>query len=89
MSLSIRVNEKAFGNGSLKTSVLQDVKLTVENGEFLTVIGPSGCGKSTLLKIAAGLDGNYEGRISMNGREIKGPGFSKVLSFRSIGFFHG
>ncbi|AGN35415.1 ABC transporter ATP-binding protein [Bacillus paralicheniformis] len=87
MSLSIRVNEKAFGNGSLKTSVLQDVKLTVENGEFLTVIGPSGCGKSTLLKIAAGLDGNYEGRISMNGREIKGPGIQQGFIFQEHRLF--
>ncbi|ETB70629.1 sulfonate ABC transporter ATP-binding protein [Bacillus sp. CPSM8] len=87
MSLSIRVNEKAFGSGNLKTSVLQDVKLTVENGEFLTVIGPSGCGKSTLLKIAAGLDGNYEGRISMNGREIKGPGIHQGFIFQEHRLF--
>lgn len=87
MSLSIRVNEKAFGKGSFKTSVLQDVNLTVENGEFLTVIGPSGCGKSTLLKIAAGLDGDYEGRISMNGREIKGPGIQQGFIFQEHRLF--
>lgn len=87
MSLSIRVNEKAFGKGDFKTSVLQDVKLTVENGEFLTVIGPSGCGKSTLLKISAGLDGDYEGRISMNGREIKGPGIQQGFIFQEHRLF--
>ncbi|MEB3206812.1 MAG: ABC transporter ATP-binding protein [Vampirovibrionales bacterium] len=44
-------------------TVLNDVNLTVEDGEFLVIVGPSGCGKSTLLRIIAGLTEPSEGRV--------------------------
>lgn len=47
-----------FPNG---TVALQGVDLTVDRGEFVTVVGPSGCGKSTLLRIASGLETASEG----------------------------
>ena len=47
---------KYYSNKFLKTYVLQDVNLNVEEGEFLTVMGPSGAGKSTLLYILGMLD---------------------------------
>jgi NitT/TauT family transport system ATP-binding protein len=42
---------------------LQDIDLTVHEGEFLSLIGSSGCGKSTLLRIIAGLDAGYDGTV--------------------------
>jgi NitT/TauT family transport system ATP-binding protein len=52
---------------------LSDINLTVEDGEFITVVGPSGCGKSTLLKILAGILERTSGIVLMKNSELKGP----------------
>jgi multiple sugar transport system ATP-binding protein len=57
---------KQFG----KTNVLPDVTLTINDGEFFTIVGPSGCGKSTLLQLLAGLDSPTSGRILFDGVDI-------------------
>ncbi|MCW5651195.1 MAG: ABC transporter ATP-binding protein [Ramlibacter sp.] len=51
---------KTYPNG---TVALQPVELTVQEGEFVTLLGPSGCGKSTLLKMVAGLLDPTDGRL--------------------------
>lgn len=50
------------------TPILQDVSLTVNNGEFLTLLGPSGCGKTTLLRLISGFDCPDKGEIYINGQ---------------------
>ena len=47
------------------TVALEDVGLTVDRGEFVTVVGPSGCGKSTLLRIISGLDQQTSGSVTV------------------------
>jgi len=54
--------EKTYPNG---TRALQPVDLTVQEGEFVTLLGPSGCGKSTLLKMIAGLLAPSDGRLML------------------------
>ncbi len=57
---------KAFG----PVSVLRDIDLVVEDGEFVVFVGPSGCGKSTLLRIIAGLEEVSEGDIRLDGERV-------------------
>ena len=54
-------------------SVLADVSLTADTGEFLTIIGPSGCGKSTLLSCIAGLVPYDSGEILVDSQRVRGP----------------
>ena len=50
--------------------VLKDVDLTIEDGEFMTLLGPSGCGKTTTLRVIAGLEKPQAGSIVMDGKRI-------------------
>lgn len=58
--------EKRFGN----QTVLNKVSLSLEQGEFVSLLGPSGCGKSTLLRCLAGLEAVSSGKIFMDGTDI-------------------
>ncbi|MDO4733488.1 MAG: ATP-binding cassette domain-containing protein [Bacillota bacterium] len=61
---------KAFGRGEERLSVLEDVTLSVEEGEIFGIIGPSGAGKSTLLRCINGLERPSSGSVRVNGKEI-------------------
>ncbi len=63
MTIEFSHISKQFGD----VEALQDVSLTIPDGEFVTLIGPSGCGKTTMLRIAAGLEVPSGGNISVNG----------------------
>ena len=52
------------------TVALEGVDLTIDRGEFVTVVGPSGCGKSTLLRIASGLDAASAGTARVDAERI-------------------
>jgi multiple sugar transport system ATP-binding protein len=58
---------KEFDNGFV---AIDDVSLTVNDGEFMVLVGPSGCGKSTLLRMIAGLEEVTAGTVSIGGRDV-------------------
>lgn len=62
---------------------LRDINLSVNKGEFVTLIGHSGCGKSTLLNLIAGLATPTEGALLCANREIKGPGPERAMVFQN------
>jgi len=62
---------------------LSNVQLTVEQGEFITLIGHSGCGKSTLLNLVAGLARPSAGALICAGREINGPSPERAVVFQN------
>lgn len=66
----------------VKHLAVDHVSLDVKENEFLVVVGPSGCGKSTLLSAIAGFLKPVAGRVSMNGKEIDGPGADRGVVFQ-------
>ncbi|MBA3324434.1 MAG: sn-glycerol-3-phosphate ABC transporter ATP-binding protein UgpC, partial [Rhodobacteraceae bacterium] len=59
---------KTYGN---KHQAIQDLSLTVRDGEFLILVGPSGCGKSTALRMIAGLEEISSGTLSIGGENVE------------------
>jgi nitrate/nitrite transport system ATP-binding protein len=72
-----------FGAGSRAFLALDGISVSVEQGEFLTLIGHSGCGKSTLLNLIAGLHRPSGGCILFDGRTIEGPGPDRAVVFQN------
>lgn len=68
-------------NGPL--TVLEDVNLSVNQGEFISLIGHSGCGKSTVLNIVAGLLQATKGGVVLENREVKDPGPDRAVVFQN------
>ena len=79
---------KIYRTDEIETVALENVNLTVERGEFLSIMGPSGCGKSTLLKILGGLLPPTTGNVLLDGQDIYAMNAEQLAQVRrqKIGF---
>src|SRR4051794_16379662 len=75
--------DKVFTRGAASTEVLKDINLTIEKGQYVSIIGHSGCGKSTLLNIVAGLTDATMGCVLLENREVNSPGPDRAVVFQN------
>ncbi|NDW12420.1 ABC transporter ATP-binding protein [Bacteroides sp. 214] len=79
---------KIYRTSEIETMALDNVNLTVDKGEFVSIMGPSGCGKSTLLNIVGLLDAPTSGTVEINGTTVVGMKDKQLAAFRNktLGF---
>ncbi len=90
MKLQVKNLSKKFRTSSSNSeyvTAIENIDLTINDGEFVCIVGPSGCGKSTLLNILAGLDKPTEGEIILNGHQIDGTGPDRIIVFQENALF--
>jgi putative ABC transport system ATP-binding protein len=87
-AIEVRDLNRSFVNGKQTTEVLKHINLTVEQGEFVSIMGPSGSGKSTLLYLLGGLDQPTSGSVRIEGIDLAKLSDKKLCAMRNekIGF---
>ncbi|WP_304510295.1 ABC transporter ATP-binding protein, partial [Duncaniella muris] len=87
-AIELKEINKIYRTDEIETLVLENVNLTIEKGEFVSVMGPSGCGKSTLLNIVGLLDEPTSGSVIIDNTTIGKMSDSKLAAFRNskLGF---
>ena len=86
--IEIKNVNKSFGKEGNRNQVLNGVNLTVQKGEFVSLMGASGSGKSTLLYLIGGLDREFAGKILIDGADITALSEKELSAIRlkKIGF---
>ncbi|WP_320201304.1 ABC transporter ATP-binding protein [Agrobacterium sp. rho-13.3] len=81
-ALEIRGLDKSFAVAGRTLKVLEGIDLSIQSGEFVTIVGASGCGKSTLLRLILGLDLDYKGDLLVDGARVQRPGLDRSIVFQ-------
>ncbi|CEL29284.1 MAG: ABC transporter ATP-binding protein [Pseudomonas sp.] len=79
--------QKVFKTPGKDVIALKDINLEIKQGEFVCLLGPSGCGKSTLLNAVAGFALPSDGEITVEGKNIIGPGPDRGMVFQEYALF--
>jgi len=79
---------KVYGTGEMKVNAVDNINLTINQGEFVAIVGPSGSGKSTLLHILGGVDKPSSGKVIVDGTDIYSLSEEELAIFRrrKVGF---
>src|SRR6185312_14791785 len=85
--LDVRCLDKSFTTASQHITVLDQLSLSIEEHEFVSIVGPSGCGKSTFLHIVGGFEPATGGELLLNGRPIGPPGPDRGMMFQDLSLF--
>ncbi len=85
--LSVKNVSKTFNSAQGEVQALENVSLSINDGEFVCLVGPSGCGKSTLLNLVAGLDKPDSGEILVDSDPVTGPGRDRMVMFQEHALF--
>ena len=80
--LSVSHLTKVYGEGEQRTRALDDVSLSIAEGDFVAIIGASGSGKSTLLHLMGGVDRPTSGTVLMNGQDVYARSDEALAVFR-------
>ena len=87
-SVSIQALSKHYPDQNKgQLTVLDDIHLDIQPGEFISIVGSSGCGKSTLLRLLVGLERRFEGKILVDGQAIDGTSLQRGIVFQDHRLF--
>jgi len=81
--LELKQLSKSYGSGQHASSVLKDINLSIDEGEFVAIVGFSGSGKTTLISLIAGLIAPDTGEVLLDGVPVSGPGPDRGVVFQS------
>lgn len=86
-AVSIQKLSKTYTTNHHDLTVLENINLDIQPGEFISIVGSSGCGKSTLLRLLVGLESQYQGQIVIAGENITGTSLNRGIVFQDHRLF--
>ena len=85
--LEVRNLDKVFAGDGRSLTAIDQLSLSIEEHEFVSIVGPSGCGKSTFLHIVGGFEPATKGELLLNGRPIGPPAPDRGMMFQDLSLF--